>query len=633
MDLFQVGNFYVNRIFNAQSKGSSSSTTPVLPSAGTISATSTGTHRAAAAGGNNDGKIKVLLLDRYTTSIISMCATQSDLLNHEIYLVETIENSKRDVMRYLRCLVYVRPTDETIDYLVKELENPRYGEYYIFFNNMVSKNQLERLAEADNLGTVMKVEEIFQDYLIVNEYLFSFEMAPNQLFSSNYIWNEARLTNCTSYLVSLLLSLRIRPEIGYDTGSKVCRKLAESLEREIERNERALFAFPTSDSSPLLIILDRNEDPFTPLLQPWTYQSMINEYIGIKRNVVDLSNVAGIDPGLVKVTLSPREDEFFHDTMYLNFGELGDKVKGYVTKYKNTTQTNMQINTLEDIKLFIEKYPEFKKLSGNVSKHMAIVGELDKQLGGKGIWDLSECEQNMVVHRENQEDYNMLLRILRDPNCENFLKLKISIVYLLRHDELNRDPDSNIEKINEILGVLKSFLPIEDINYLHKFRKALQDYRSRSTGNGKVGGSGSGGGGSNSGSGNNNTGGTRQDDLFKELAKKFNSRMELHRKSQTSNADNVYMQYIPRISKLLTELSQNRLPESEIRFLGKQQHNLQKNPPQDVILFIVGGITYEESRYVYQFNETMREKQNGRMRVIAGGTSILSIESYLNMLR
>ena len=105
---------------------------------------------------------------------------------------------------------------------------------------MVSKNQLERLAEADNLGTVMKVEEIFQDYLIVNEYLFSFEMAPNQLFSSNYIWNEARLTNCTSYLVSLLLFLSIRPEIGYDTGSKVCRKLAQSLKREIERNERAL---------------------------------------------------------------------------------------------------------------------------------------------------------------------------------------------------------------------------------------------------------------------------------------------------------------------------------------------------------------------------------------------------------
>ena len=122
---------------------------------------------------------------------------------------------------------------------------------------------------------------------------------------------------------------------------------------------------------------------------------MINEYIGIKRNLVDLSNVPDIDPDLKQVVLSSKQDKFFKETMYMNFGDLGDKVKQYVTQYKSKTNITKQINTIEDIKEFMEKFPEFKKLSGNISKHMAIVSELDRQLQQKQIWELSELEQNI----------------------------------------------------------------------------------------------------------------------------------------------------------------------------------------------------------------------------------------------
>lgn len=603
MDLFKIGDYYVDRIVNSQSKNNGLNKNIL----GKITQW-------------NQDRIKLLLLDKNTTSTISMCATQTELLEHEIYIVDTIENMERDVMRHLKCLVYVKPTEESIECLIRELSNPKYGEYHLFFSNKIAKNYLERLAEADDMESVVKVEEIFQDYQIVNQHLFTLDLNPNRILLENgLIWDEFYLKECTNNLISLLLSLKIRPNIiRYDSSSKTTLALAKSIENEIKKDTQQLFDFPYDPSTPSsLIILDRYDDPVTPLLQPWTYQSMIHEYIGIKRNMVDLSHVPNIDKDLEKVTLSSKQDSFFRETMYLNFGELGDKVKQYVSNYKDKAKINSAVNSIEDIKEFIEKYPEIKKLSGNVSKHMALVGELDRQLNSKDIWGLSEIEQNLSVHKDNLEDYNTVLRYLRNPKLASFYKLKLACIYMIRYDEIYYDNDSkNIEKISQIVDILKEFLAIEDINYLHKFRNMyLEKIKSSKK--------------------SENLETNRKDDLLTELAKKFNTKIDLHRNRNQHNpaSDNIYMQHVPKLSQLLSDLSKNTLAESKYKCLINSAVDTTSNQllqTQDVIIFIVGGVTYEESRLVEQFNTAM---VNNRMRIILGGTSILSTRDFLESLR
>lgn len=582
MNLFKVSDYYIGRILNSQPKY----------------------------GGANiaeQSRIRALLLDKDTTTTISMCATQSDLLNHEIYLVDTIENQNRDVMRHLRCLVYVNPSEETIQAVLQELQNPKYGEYYIFFSNMVTKSQLERLAEADDLEVVSQVEEIFQDYHILNEDFFSLDIPIERLFQRRDVWDESVLTECTKCLTSLLLSLKVRPEIKFEANSKVCSKLAREINYEIEQNEKTLFDFPVVDSPPLLVLLDRKNDPLTPLLQPWTYQSMLNEYIGIKRNIVDLSGIPEIDENLQTVTLSPKQDAFFHDTMYLNFGELGDRVKQYVTNYKDKTHTNSQIDSIEDIKNFIEKYPEFRKLSGSVAKHMAIVGELDRQLQLRNIWRLSEVEQNLAVHKDNQQDYRDMLDLFEEPKLSGDYKVKLACIYLLKHGD-------NENKVNEMFQVLGQQLSAGDVNFIHKFRSIF---------------------GSKSSDQNSQGHQVERDDLLSELARKFNSKMGSKSHPET---DNVYMQHVPEISTLLTDFSKNKVSKDRLKTIGKEQTAASPSassptssspPPQDIILFVVGGVTFEEARFVHQFNATMKNK----MRVILGGTSVISTNDYIESIR
>lgn len=62
--------------------------------------------------------------------------------------------------------------------------------------------------------------------------------------------------------------------------------------------ERELFNFGRSEGVPVVLVLDRREDPVTPLLTQWTYQAMVHELLGIRKNTVDLSGAPGIHADL-----------------------------------------------------------------------------------------------------------------------------------------------------------------------------------------------------------------------------------------------------------------------------------------------------------------------------------------------
>ena len=78
--------------------------------------------------------------------------------------------------------------------------------------------------------------------------------------------------------------------------------------------ESQLFDFRLTQVPPLLLILDRRNDPVTPMLSPWTYQAMVHELLGVRNGRVDMSRVPDIRPelsvrcgssGVVECPISP----------------------------------------------------------------------------------------------------------------------------------------------------------------------------------------------------------------------------------------------------------------------------------------------------------------------------------------
>jgi hypothetical protein len=245
--------------------------------------------------------MKVLLLDTHTTPIVSLASTQSTLLSHQVYLTDRIDNRLRNPMPHMKCVCFLQPSEGSIEAVCAELREPKYGEYYLYFSNVLSKSSIERLAEVDEFEVVREVQEYFADYAPLLSCLFSLNHLPTvskPLYgSSPNSWENTALEHSVQGIIAVLLSLKKKPVIRYEKMSGMARKLANEIQHRIQA-ESALFDFRLTQVAPLLLILDRRNDPVTPLLSQWTYQAMVHELLGIQNGRVNLSMVPDIGPEL-----------------------------------------------------------------------------------------------------------------------------------------------------------------------------------------------------------------------------------------------------------------------------------------------------------------------------------------------
>jgi vacuolar protein sorting-associated protein 45 len=157
---------------------------------------------------------------------------------------------------------------------------------------------LERLAESDEHEVVKEVQEYYADYLVINPDTFSLGLSPpkHTLYNeTSGTWNQASFMRCNEGLLAILLSLKKKPLIRYAKNSVLAKKLAGEILYSMSQ-EGSLFDFRKTDSPPILLLLDRKNDPVTPLLSQWTYQAMVHELIGIQNGRVDLSRLTDVRP-------------------------------------------------------------------------------------------------------------------------------------------------------------------------------------------------------------------------------------------------------------------------------------------------------------------------------------------------
>jgi len=163
----------------------------------------------------------------------------------------------------------------------------------------------------------------------------------------------------------------------------------------------------------MLLILDRREDPITPMLNQWTYEAMLHELITISLNRIDVKKM-GINKSSDKsseLVLSVDTDDFYAKNLYSNYGELATNVKLLVNGLQEKTKQHQNIESLEDMQRVLNNFPEYKRESSNVYKHVDLVTALSRIVESRRLLEISKIEQNIVVSENRDEHFRVTLLI------------------------------------------------------------------------------------------------------------------------------------------------------------------------------------------------------------------------------
>jgi len=574
---------------------------------------------------------KALLLDQETLQMLSMVYSQTELLEAEVYEVSQLADDRQQnkaAHQHLRCVVFIRPEEESVRELALELENPRYGSYDIYFSNIVdpggkstAKAQLLNLAEADKSHLVNSVQEFYGDYFAMQDVLFSIEeLESAHTYTKRKVGDFVR-DRSVQAISSFLLAHKRPACVRYQHSSGACKSIAQSFD-DLVKTEREIHGFQSRAGTPLLLLFDRREDPVSPLIKPWTYQAMLHEYVGMTRNTVDLSSLqkskvrgAGAEDGEkpdeeTRFVLAPgwgnpdknedsSQDVFFAKQMYNDFATLSEAFIKMLDKYKKNNHRELNADgdiSIEALKDLVDNMPEMKHKSGIIGKHLSMLSQFKDQLQARDVWTTSEIEQDLACEDlDKDEGKSRILDFVypKDPSDPETPPcratgddlLRLVMLWALKYEDrddrelLNMLQDKGVRNADDMLGSL--------IEY------AGREARDKSW--------------------NNLMAKAKKRDAIKRMANFWKDAPDV----------NIFLRHQPLIVGLLDKAFAGELAEADF----PMQCGDEIDSPTEVIVFIVGGATYCEAAAVAKYNEEHPGKK-----VVLGGTCVHNSESFLQLV-
>lgn len=120
--------------------------------------------------------------------------------------------------------------------------------------------------------------------------------------------------------------------------------------------------------------------------------------------------------------------------LYSNYGEIATTIKELIDSFQKRAKEQKKIETIADMKNFVETYPQFKKMSGTVQKHLVLISELSMQIGKKNLLELSELEQEMACKADHSTQLQKVKKLLSDEKISVDDALRLILLYSLRYE-------------------------------------------------------------------------------------------------------------------------------------------------------------------------------------------------------
>jgi len=316
----------------------------------------------------------------------------------------------------------------------------------------------------------------------------------------------------------------------------------------------------------------------------------VHELLGIKNNVVDMKSVPAIRKDMREIVLSPEQDNFYRGSMYLNFGDLGASIKDLVETYQRQTKTTTKLDSIEDMQRFVENYPQFRQMSGNVSKHVAVMTEVSRTVDRRDLMEIAKVEQDLACQQEHATALENVLRILEDEKLAFEDKLRVVGLYALRYE-------SEAQSVTNVKAILRTKAKTDEQRQRSSAIDELLGYAGVKH---------------------------RSGDLFGN--KSFFSKASKFISSGLKGVENVFAQHRPLLIETLEAVIKQKLKVQTYPFIDAKDGKVERH--DEVFVYMVGGVTFEEALHMQLLAES-KDNSTG-IKFVLGGSAIHNSTTFLD---
>ncbi|XP_030582851.1 syntaxin-binding protein 3 [Archocentrus centrarchus] len=392
---------------------------------------------------------KILILDPFTTKLLSTCCKMSDLMAEKITIVEDLYKSREPVPE-MKAIYFMTPTSKCVEAFIADFKTkPKYKAAYVYFTDYCPDDLFKNM-KLYCAKYIRVCKEINISFMPQEAQVFTCGNpgAFRSIYSPKSQDKRKTLEMLADQLVTLCATLDEYPGIRYKKDSNMdnARILAEMVDNRLARHYELDDSGKKKEKTQAqLLILERGFDPVSPILHELTYQAMAYDLIDIKNDTYKYKSRDGSE----KQAKLNEDDMLWVKLRHKHIAEVSEQIPKMLKEISASKKQPDGKITISNLAQMMKKMPAFRKQMTEKTIHLQLAEDCMKHYG-ENVEKLCKAEQDLAVGSDVdgvkvKDPMRTLLPVLLNPYSK-YDKIRAVLLYIF---SLNGTTEENLHKLIE----------------------------------------------------------------------------------------------------------------------------------------------------------------------------------------
>nr|XP_060630577.1 syntaxin-binding protein 3 isoform X2 [Anolis sagrei ordinatus] len=547
---------------------------------------------------------KIILLDDFTTKLLSSCGKMTDLLAEGITVVENVYKN-REPVPHMKAIYLITPTTQSVDGLINDFvskSSSKYKAAYVYFTDFCDDKLFNRMKSSCSKA-IRRCKEININFFPYESQVFTLDV-PNAFYHcySPIVEkaNETVMEQIADQIVTLCATLEENPGVRYkskplDNASKLAQLVEKKLENYYKMDERGKVKGKTHSQ---LLIIDRGFDPVSTVLHELTFQAMAYDLLPIENDTYKYKTEGA--SGKEREAILEEDDDLWVKIRHKHIADVLEEIPKLMKEVSSKRKATEGKPTLSNLAQLMKKMPYFRKQITKVV-HLNIAEDCMNKFKNN-VEKLCKVEQDLALGADAEgqkvrDSMQVLLPVLLNKNHDSYDKIRAILLYIF---STNGATQETLDKLIQKVQIENDSDMIKNWKYLG----------------------------------------------VPILTTSASQQRKSSRRNRSSEETYQLSRWTPIIKDVMEDTIENKLDSKEWPYCSqcpapwngsgavsarnkpKSSHLDERKSGSKLIVFVIGGITYSEMRCAYEVSQAYKSCE-----VIIGSTHIITPKRLLDDIK